>query len=176
MKFASLGVAAAAAAIAFAAPASAQVYGSVNAGALAMKFDATSLDDASLVTVGGRVGWKANKWVGVEGDLFFGVKEDRIHDRPAVDVKVDSAAFIYGVVFVPASEKFDLIGRVGYGHLAGKLRGVGVAEETNDGALSYGLGAQYKWDAANGVRLDYTHYAIKDVPTDGLAVAYVRTF
>jgi hypothetical protein len=175
MKLAYLGGVAAAAALAVATSASAEVYGALNAGGLAMNFDAPA-DDASIITVGGRIGWKANKWVGVEGDLFFGVKDDRIHSRPDVDVKVDSAAFLYGVAFIPAGEKFDLIGRVGYGHLAAKVEGPGVSEDTNDGAFSLGLGAQYKFDAANGVRLDYTHHAVKDVPTNGVTVAYVRTF
>ena len=140
-----------------------------------MKFDAP-LKDANLVTVGGRFGWKANKWAGVEGDLFFGVKEDNVYSQPDVKVKIDSAAFIYGVAFLPASEKFDLIARVGYGHLAAKVKGGGLSENTNDGAFSYGLGAQYKVDATNGVRFDYTHYDIKDVSTNGFTAAYVRTF
>lgn len=173
MKLAYLGVAVAA--LAFAGSASSETYGALTAGGQAMKFDAPA-DDANIVTVGGRIGWKANTWLGVEGDLFFGVKDDRIHSQPDIDVKVDSAAFIYGVVFVPAGEKFDLIGRAGYGHLAAKVEGPGVSEDTNDGAFSVGLGAQYKFDAANGVRLDYTHYAIKDVATNGVTVAYVRTF
>jgi hypothetical protein len=177
MKFAYLGATAVVAALAVAAPASAEIYGALNAGAQTMKFDTTlPIDNASLVTVGGRIGWKANKSVGIEGDLFFGVKGDRIYNQPAVNVKVDSAAFIYGVTFVPASEKLDLIGRVGYGHLAAKIKGAGVSDNTNDGAVSYGVGAQYKLNAANGVRFDYTHYAIKDAPTDGFTVAYVRTF
>lgn len=175
MKLAYFGATVAAAALVVATSASAETYGALTVGGQAMQFDAPA-DDASIITVGGRIGWKANKWVGVEGDLFFGVKDDRIHSQPDVDVKVDSAAFLYGVVFVPAGEKFDLIGRAGYGHLAGKIEGAGVSEDTNDGAFSVGLGAQYKFDAANGVRLDYTHYAIKDVPTNGVTVAYVRTF
>lgn len=167
----------AAAAVAMIAPAaSAETYGALNAGALSMNIDAAPLDDASLITVGGRIGWRAKKWVGVEGDLFFGVKEDRIHASPAVDMKVDSAAFIYGVAFIPAGEKFDLIGRVGYGHLAAKIEGAGESAETNDGAFSYGVGAQYKWDAKNAVRVDYTHYDIDEVPSNGFTVAYVRTF
>jgi len=170
-----LGAAVAVAALAVAAPASAEIYGALNAGALTVKLDGP-LDDANLVTIGARLGWKANKWVGVEGDLFFGAKEDRVLNTPAVNVKVDSAAFLYGVVFVPASEKFNLIARVGYGHLAAKVEGAGVSEDTNDGAFSYGVGAQFKWDTANGVRFDYTHYDIKDAPANGFTVAYVRTF
>jgi len=170
-----LGAAVAVAALAVAAPASAEVYGALNAGALSIKLD-SPLDDANVVTLGARLGWKANKWVGVEGDLFFGVKEDRVFDTPPVNVKVDSAAFLYGVVFLPASEKLNLIARVGYGHVAAKVEGAGVSEDTNDGAFSFGVGAQYKWDAANGVRFDYTHYDIKDAPANGFTVAYVRTF
>ena len=182
MKFAYLGAAAAiAAALAVAAPASAQdaaapqFYGSVNVGVNTLKID-EPLDDASLPTQGGRIGWKANKWVGIEGDLFFGVKSDTIYDAPEVKVKLDSAAFIYGVAYLPAGEKFDLIGRVGYGHIAAKVKGAGVSESTNDGAVSYGVGAQYKFDAISGVRFDYTHYDIDDVPANGFTVAYVRAF
>src|SRR5689334_20941608 len=78
-----LGAAVAVAALAVAAPASAEVYGALNAGALSIKLD-SPLDDANVVTLGARLGWKANKWVGVEGDLFFGVKEDRVFDTPPV--------------------------------------------------------------------------------------------
>lgn len=175
MKLAYLG-AVAAVALSVAAPASAEVYGAINAGALVLKFDSLPVDDGNLATIGGRLGWKANKWVGVEGDLFFGAKDDRINDRPPIDVKVDSAAFLYGVAFAPVSENIDLIARVGYGHLAGKVESTLASAETNDGAFSYGLGAQFKWDKANGVRFDYTRYDMDDVSTDGYAVAYVRTF
>lgn len=177
MRSAYLGAAVAAvAALAVAAPASAEVYAGVNAGVLNVNPDVPSVDDASVPTIGGRLGWRANKWLGVEGDLFFGLKDDRIHDTPPVNLKVDSAAFLYGVLFVPASEKFNLIARVGYGHLAGKISGAGVSADTNDGAFSFGVGAQFNWDAANGVRFDYTHYDIKDAPANGFTVAYVRTF
>lgn len=59
MKLAYLGAAAAVAALAFAGSASAETYGALTAGGQAMKFDAPA-DDANIVTVGGRVGWKAN--------------------------------------------------------------------------------------------------------------------
>jgi hypothetical protein len=176
MKFAYLGAAVAAAVVAVAAPACAETYAGLTAGGLKMALDTPPVDDASLLTAGGRIGWRPNKWIGVEGDLFFGVKEDKIYKNPDIGVKVDSAAFIYGVSFIPVTDKFELIARAGYGHLAAKISGVGGSEDTNDSAISYGAGAQYKWDKANGVRLDVTHYVIEQVPTNALTVAYVRTF
>jgi hypothetical protein len=177
MKFAYLGAAAVAAiAMSVAAPASAEVYAGVHAGGLTLNFDSLPVDDGNLATIGGRLGWKANKWVGIEGDLFFGAKDDRINDAPPIDVKIDSAAFIYAVGFLPVSEQFDVIGRVGYGHVAAKVESPFGSSDTNDGAASYGVGAQFKWDQKNAVRFDYTYYDLDDVSTNGYTVAYVRTF
>jgi outer membrane immunogenic protein len=174
MKMFYLGAAMAAACLSVAAPASAEYYGSLNAGSESLDFSSVGAGTANLTVIGGSFTWK-KKWYGAEGDLLFGVNSDSV-GVANLKAKVTSAAFIYGVAYLPLGKNFDLMARAGYGHQAAKISGSGVSVDTNDGAFAYGGAAQYMFNAKNGARLDYTHLDIDQAPTDLWTLGYVRKF
>jgi outer membrane immunogenic protein len=132
-------------------------------------------DHLNLGAIQGRLGYRINPYVGVEGELAGGVKGDKV-DIGGIDTKVDlqHEAAIYGVGFLPVTPNLDLLARVGYGTT--KVKGVA----TDDGeSWNYGAGAQYRFNDANGVRLDYTRQEFQGSGSGAAnvwALAYVRHF
>jgi hypothetical protein len=134
-----------------------------------------------LGAIQGRIGYRFNNWLGAEGEVSGGVKDDRKSIAPGVDAKfkLDHQEALYGVGLVPLSPQFDLIGRVGYGHsrVSAKADGISVADAAD--SWNFGAGAQYYFDGKNGVRADYTREEFQR--TDGghadvWSVAYSRRF
>jgi opacity protein-like surface antigen len=166
-----------AATLAFAAPAAAaETYISVGAGSESMDFSGLGVGagTANIPVVIGRVGWKSDQWFGAEADLAFGVGSSDI--APGVKVKLNSAAAIYGVAFIPVGKKADFILRAGYGHQAGKVEAGGGSTDTNDGAFSYGVGADYKFKSNLSLRGDYTRVDIDGVDTGMWTLSVAHSF
>ena len=143
-----------------------------------------------LGAIEGRLGWRFNNWLGVEGELAGGVKSDKSTTTVGgvtVDtkVKLKDAEAIYGVGFLPLSNNFDLLARVGYGHSSAKATATAAgtaisASQTADGnSWNYGVGAQYHFDGKNGVRADYTRQEFtgdNSGHADVWSIAYSRRF
>lgn len=126
---------------------------------------------ANLGTIQGRLGYRFNNWLGVEGELAGGVKSDTVSTNVGAatvrgDAKISHQEAIYGVGFLPVGTNWDLLARVGYGNTHVKISNATVSgvggtvsglSDSGDGkSWNYGLGAQYHWDGVNGVRADYT--------------------
>ncbi len=142
-------------------------------------YAAADQDGVNLGAIQGRLGYRFNPYVGVEGELAAGVKKDdtNIAGVP-VNVKLNHQAAIYGVGYLPVAPNADLYARVGYGNTELKAKGPGGVSATSDGdSWNYGVGGQYFLDDKNGLRADYTRHDFKD---DGEAnvwsVGYVRKF
>jgi outer membrane immunogenic protein len=137
------------------------------------------IDPVKLGGIQGRLGYRANNWFGVEGELAFGVKGDTVAATPTLNVKMelDYQAAIYGVGFLPIAENTDLLARVGYGKakISGSAAGVGAS--VDDTSWNFGVGGQYHFDGVNGVRIDYTHHEFDDGDSaDAWSVVYSRRF
>src|SRR5512140_1616551 len=107
-----------------------------------------------LGAIQGRLGWRFNNWLGVEGELAGGVKSDKSTTTSGgvtvnTEVKLKDAEAIYGVGFLPLSSNFDLLARIGYGHSSAKATATAAgtpisASQTADGnSWNFGVGAQY---------------------------------
>lgn len=125
----------------------------------------------NLGTIQGRVGYRFGEYWGVEGELAGGVKSDTISTTVGTasatgKAKINHQEAIYGVGFLPLGTNWDIVGRVGYGHTKATVSnitvsGPGVTANNLSGSAggnswNYGVGAQYHWDGANGIRADYT--------------------
>ena len=137
-------------------------------------------DDGSLGAVTGRVGAKISRYIGVEGEASFGVKDEDI-TIGGVDGSLEHEydAAIYGVANVPVSENLELFGRVGYGTTSIKADVAGFTASEDGESLNYGAGANYFFDGQNGVRADWTRRDFTDddggeIDTYGLS--FVRRF
>lgn len=137
-------------------------------------------DDGSLGAVTGRVGAKISRYIGVEGEASFGVKDDDIIVG-GVDGSLEHEydAALYAVANVPVSENFELFGRVGYGTTSIKADVAGVETSEDGESLNYGAGANYFFDGQNGLRADWTRRDFTDDnggELDTYGLSYVRRF
>ncbi|MBX7249750.1 MAG: porin family protein [Caulobacteraceae bacterium] len=162
--------AAAAAALFVSAPAFAQDASNIDwYGNLGYSFYDTDIGDAQLGAVQGRIGARFHPNFGIEGEAAFGVQDD---DVAGVNVELDHSVAIYGVGFLPVSDNFDLLARVGYGST--KVSAGSFSD--SDDSLNYGVGAQWSWDQSNAIRGDYTRFDGDSAEADVWSVSYVRKF
>ena len=141
-----------------------------------------------LGAIQGRLGYRFNNWLGVEGELAFGVKDDNsttTFNGVPVDTKIrlQNQEAIYAVGFLPLSPDFDLLARAGYGDTRIKASasavGVSDAESAHGGSWNFGAGAQYHFDGKNGIRGDYTRQEFTDSNAghaDVWSIAYSHRF
>ncbi len=123
---------------------------------------------ANLGAIQGRLGAQINPYIGVEGEVAFGVKGA---DVSGTKVKLNNEYGVYGVAKYPVSDKFDVFARVGYARAEAKVAGT----SGSDDGVAYGVGANYSLDDKNGLRADYTKYNFLG-DADVWSVSYVRKF
>lgn len=185
MKSYALAVGAAALCLSFSPQAkAADLYGSVG-----YAHAQTQSPDFSFGAIQGRVGAKFGTHFGVEGELAFGVQGDSFsygEDVLTSKDKLKMQGAVYGVGYLPITPKTELFARVGYGRsefkrdfTVGAQRGKVTID---DDSWNVGVGGQYFFDEANGVRLDYTRHIFENAPyenygdMDVWSLAYTRKF
>lgn len=125
----------------------------------------TDADEADLGAIQGRIGYKFNPYVAVEGEAAFGVKDDR-----DVELKHQLGAYVVGSV--PVTPQAELFGRVGY---SGAKFDTPLGEAEGDG-FAYGVGGQYNFTPKDGVRVDWTRHDYDGLDADVFSVGYARKF
>ncbi|WP_091739325.1 porin family protein [Phenylobacterium immobile] len=138
---------------------------------------------AGSVDVGaiqGRLGYRANPYLGLEGELGYGINGDKV-SVGATDVRIKQRgeAAAYGVGFLPIGPQFDLTARIGYGTTKFKASAAGVGVTGSQDSWNYGVGGQYRFDGVNGIRADFTRKDFTGSNTghaDVYSVGYVRRF
>lgn len=136
--------------------------------------------DGDLGAVTGRFGAKLNPNFGAEGEVSVGVRDDD-YDFGGVPVTVEHEYDVaaYAVGYLPVTEQFELFGRVGYGTTQIKASTGGVSSTGDGESVNYGAGANYFFDARNGVRGDWTRRDFTDDnggEADVYSLNYVRRF
>jgi len=180
-------VVSAAPAIATAQTANTGVYGTIG-------YADTRGSGVDLGTIQGRLGYRFNDWLGVEGELAGGVTSEGVGTTVGTSTvtgkaQIDHQEAIYGVGFLPLSPNWDLLGRIGYGDTKVKLSDVNVtgaggtasnlSGSDHGDSWNFGVGAQYRWDAKNGIRADYTREDFRtgdSTHADVWSIAYARKF
>jgi outer membrane immunogenic protein len=125
-------------------------------------------DGPDVGAVQGRLGYRFNKNLAVEGEAGAGVKRDK-----------DA---VYGVAVVPVSPTTEVFARAGYGATQIKsqyeLAGVTGSDKDTVKSVRVGAGAQHYFDGKNGLRVDYTREeATKGDPDSNTwSMGYVRRF
>ena len=158
-------IAASVAALSLVAPALAHaetgVYGSVG-------YANIDIDPVTLGAIQGRLGVTFTPYVGVEGEIGFGIADDDILGT-SVELSSTYGAFVVGRI--PVSENVNLLARAGFA--SGEVD-VGGTSASEDGG-AFGAGVEAFFTANDGVRLDYTRY---DFGGDAnvWSISYVRKF
>lgn len=120
-------------------------------------------DGVNLNSLGGRLGYRFNDWIGVEGEAGFGVGSDEVSESGVTaKAKIKHHAAVYGVGFFPVATNTDLIARLGYGTTKAKVSAAGFSESASNESWNYGVGVQHHFDGKNGVRLDWTRTDFED--------------
>lgn len=155
--------------------------------------------DLEVGAITGRVGGRFGQYLGVEGELAFGIKESEeritttfqgIPVTADINYKLKNEAAVYGVGFLPLSPNADLFGRVGVGRLSSEFdvtASAGGFSETesmegDSNFFAFGAGGQYFFDGLNGVRGEYTRFNLdtdedeEGAEFDTLSISYVRKF
>ena len=162
-----IALATAAAVVAVAAPAMAQ--GQVTGSIGYTESKTTDAPDVSLGSITGRLGYRQG-WLGAEGELSTGVKSDTFTVAGvSTKVQLKDQFAVYGMAIAPITPNFDVFARVGYGQ---------TKTTSTDNSVNYGAGAEYFFDAKNGVRADYTRHDFQNSGNnfDTYGVSYVRKF
>jgi outer membrane immunogenic protein len=139
----------------------------------------SSTEGVDLGDLQARIGARFGKYVGIEGELGAGVKNDKT-TVSGTDVKIEPQhqAAVYGVGYLPVAPNIDLFARVGYGTSKIKVSGAGTSVADDSDSWNYGVGGQYMVNDKNGVRADYTRYDYRDssANADVWALSYLRKF
>jgi outer membrane immunogenic protein len=176
MKRSLLAVATGLGAAALLAPAAAaQVY--AGAGYTMFTADAGG-EDATVGGLMGRVGFKANPMLGVEGEFAIGVQEDSFDVLGTnVDVSLESSYGVFAVGWLPVPAIGDVFARVGYADLSIEATATGIGSVSDSGSgLAYGAGVQLNFIPFTKLRLEYTRYEPEDSEVDSFGASALFQF
>jgi outer membrane immunogenic protein len=132
------------------------------------------VEGMNLGGVTGRVGGVVTPHIGFEAEGTFGVGSES-QDGVEVGLNYDWAAYLTGAL--PMTENARLIARLGYGTSELEAEEAGESESVEVNGFRYGVGAEFLFDDANGVRVDFTRVDAQDGLEGNLyTVSYVRRF
>jgi outer membrane immunogenic protein len=141
-------------------------------------YERASVGDIDFDTVVFRAGYDFNQYFGVEGQANFGVGDQSVTALGVTaDVSLDYSVGLFGVLRVVSNEHGSIYGRVGYTNSQIGASVSGFTVSADDNAWAYGVGGEYRFDAQNGVRFDYTKLEFDEGDSsDVYGVSYVRRF
>lgn len=160
-----------------------QLSADVDLSGLELQGNAVDLGEetAKITMINGRLGYRLNQYIAIEGDAGFGIGGDDFQRSIPVDVDplgvvtVDADADLdvknyFGIFargILPVSEQFDVFVRAGYGTakaeasaiattaaLPGFSANVSDSQSTSD--FAYGIGAEYHINERHGIRADFS--------------------
>jgi OmpA-OmpF porin, OOP family len=131
-------------------------YVGANLGIGKPDINTTNGTSKSSSAVGGAIlGYKLNKYVGVEGQ-YTGV--GKVTDKVNGTAKGDAAS-LTAIGFLPLNDEFNLYGKLGVAHtkttVSSNLTPMNDATRT---AITYGIGSEYNFNKNIGMRLGWDHY------------------
>lgn len=140
-----------------------EFYGTIGYGGI-------HVEGADVGALQGRLGYKFNPYIGVEGEAGFGIVDD---DSNGIEVGLNNEFGGFGVVYLPlAAGRADLFARAGYASASVEAAGT---DFDGDG-FAYGVGGQYYFTEKDGARLDWTRLDYGDGDADVWSISYTRKF
>jgi OmpA-OmpF porin, OOP family len=131
-------------------------YAGANLGVGKPNIDTTNGTSKSSSAVGSIVlGYKINKYVGVEGQYTgIGKVTDKINGTAKGD-----AASLAAIGFLPLNDEFNLYGKLGVARAKTTVSSslAPMSDATRTG-VTYGMGAEYNFNKNIGMRLGWDHY------------------
>ncbi|HWA00739.1 MAG TPA: porin family protein [Caulobacterales bacterium] len=175
MKLLAISAAAMAAAV-MVTPASARVVNDRGTYA-GLGFTYYDADQAQVTGAVGRLGYRFNPNFGIEGEAAFGIEGDTADALGTpVDVDLDNQWGAYAVGFLPVSDNFELLGRVGYAKIDAQGSFGGFTAGVDDDGVAAGLGAQWALTDNFALRGDYTRLSSDDDGVNAWGVSGIFSF
>lgn len=113
------------------------------------------VDKSSSIVSGGVLGYKINKYLGVEGQ-YTGI--GKVTDKVSGHAKGDALS-LTAIGFLPLNDEFNLYGKLGVAAtkttVSSNLSPMHDASRTG---ITYGLGGEYNINKNIGMRLGWDHY------------------
>ncbi|WP_417468548.1 porin family protein [Maricaulis sp.] len=140
-------------------------------------YERFSGDGVDLDSVVFRGRYDFNQYFGVEGQANIGIGDDSVTVLGTpVDVSLDYAVGVFGVVRAFSNENGNVFLRAGYTDSQVDASVPGYSVSADSDAWAYGVGGEYLFDGRNGVRFDYTKFDYDGGDADVFGVSYVRRF
>lgn len=140
-------------------------------------YERVDADGAEFDTVVLRAGYDFTRYLGVEGQVHFGIGDETITDGGiTADLDLNHSAGLFGVVRPWSNEQANVFLRVGYTTTEVEASAAGFSVEADDDAWAYGVGGEWFFAGNNGVRFDYTRFDFEDGDADVFGLSYVRRF
>jgi len=132
-------------------------YAGVNVGGAKLNLNTTNgVDKSTSVVSGGVLGYKFNKYLGVEGQ-YTGI--GKVTDKVSGTAKGDAAS-LTAIGFLPLNDEFNLYGKLGVAVAKTKVSSsLAPMNDATRTAVTYGLGGEYNLNKNVGLRLGWDHYA-----------------
>jgi OmpA-OmpF porin, OOP family len=132
------------------------LYAGANLGIGKPNINTPNGTDKSSSAVGGMVlGYKFNKYLGVEGE-YTGIGE--VTDKLKGSAKGDAAS-LSAIGFLPLNDAFNLYGKLGVAHTKTKVSSnLAPMNDATRNSVTYGLGGEYNFDKNIGMRIGWDHY------------------
>jgi opacity protein-like surface antigen len=134
---------------------------------------------ANLGAATGRLGYRFNRFLGVEGEAAIGVDSDNTYiGSTRLNTKLKHSFAGYGVGYLPLTRQIELFARAGYGTNRIRVSSPLASASTSRESWNYGGGAQFNFDDQNGVRAEFTRHDLDNGPghINAYGLSYVRKF
>ena len=141
--------------------------------------------DNDLYGIQGRLGWQSKSFFGAEVEGSFGISDEDdtivLGGTPVdTDLEIDTQIAAFAVGRFPVSNRFNVLGRVGYHNTELDLElddgTTSVSDDFSEDGIAYGVGAEYAIDRKTSVRADYTIYDFDGADADAISLAVSRKF
>ena len=140
---------------ALASPACAEVY--TNLG-----YTLEGSDELDFGSAVGRVGWRSDRFFGVEAEAAGGVRTDHCCGASAPDINLHHQYAAYVTLTAPLTDSFEIFGRAGWGTTNFSYKTTPRFDEDID-STNLGIGVQYfVGGGPDALRLDYTRMNFSD--------------
>lgn len=124
-------------------------------------------EGATLNTLTLRGGLAFHEILGAEFEASFGLGAEDVDDTPGAQVELENQFGAYLVGRYPVVAEFHVLARIGY--TTGEYQGSnnGVTSDVEVDGVAFGIGGEYMFTDAWGVRADYTRVEAEDDSFDG---------
>lgn len=124
-------------------------------------------DEATINALAMRGGLNFNEIMGAEFEAAFGLGAEDLDSPAGAQIEVENQFSGFFVGRYPVLPQVDVLGRIGYTTGELQVSNSGVSADAEIDGFAFGIGGEYMFTKAFGVRGDYTRIEADDDQFDG---------